>query len=77
MQVIISKTYKTNIEIFRIATLNKFRTQYFNVEIIKLTKNIYIFALYYLRLCYIFLTLTKINLVNNLQLIKEKLRIKN
>ncbi len=73
LQVTISKMYKTNIETLRIAILNKFRTQHFNVETIELTKDIYIFALYYLRLCYIFLTLAKINLVNNLQLIKKKL----
>ena len=77
LQVTISKIYKMNIKTLRIATLNKFRTQHFNVKTIKLTRNIYIFALYYLRLCYIFLTLTKINLVNSLQLIKEKLWIKN
>jgi len=73
LQVTIFKVYKTNIKMLRITTLNKLRKQYFNVETIKLTKNTYIFALYYLRLCYIFLTLTKINLVNNLQLIEEKL----
>jgi hypothetical protein len=73
LQITISKVYKTNIKIFRIAILNKFRIQYFNVKIIKSTRDIYIFALYYLRLYYIFLTLIKINLVNNLQLIKEKL----
>jgi len=73
LQITISKVYKTNIKIFRIAILNKFRIQYFNVKIIKSTRDIYIFALYYLRLYCIFLTLIKINLVNNLQLIKEKL----
>ena len=73
LQVAISKVYKTNIKTLRIAILNKLRTQHFNVKIIKLTKDIYISALYYLRLCYIFLTLTKINLVNNLQLIEERL----
>jgi hypothetical protein len=77
LQVTISKMYKTNIKTLRIAILNKFRTQHFNVKTIKLTRNIYIFALYYLRLCYIFLTLAKINLVNNLQLIEKKLWIKN
>jgi len=77
LQVTISKMYKTNIRTLRIAILNKFRTQHFNVKTIKLTRNIYIFALYYLRLCYIFLTLAKINLVNNLQLIEKKLWIKN
>jgi len=66
LQVTISKMYKTNIKTLRVAILNKLRTQHFNVETIKLTKDIYIFALYYLRLCYIFLTLAKINLVNNL-----------
>jgi len=66
LQVTISKIYKTNIKTFRVAILNKLRTQHFNVETIELKKDIYIFALYYLRLCYIFLTLTKINLVNNL-----------
>jgi len=66
LQVTISKIYKTNIKMFRVAILNKLRTQHFNVETIELKKDIYIFALYYLRLCYIFLTLTKINLVNNL-----------
>jgi len=73
LQVTISKIYKTNIKTFRITILNKFRIQYFNIETIKLIKNIYIFALYYLYLCYIFSTLIKINLVNNLQLIEEKL----
>jgi len=73
LRIIISKVYKTNIKTFRIAILNKSRTQHFNVKTIKLTKNIYIFALYYLRLCYIFLTLTKISLINNLQLIEERL----
>ena len=73
LQVTISKIYKTNIKIFRVAILNKFRIQYFNIETIKLAKNIYIFALYYLYLYYIFLILIKINLVNNLQLIEEKL----
>ena len=73
LQVIIFKIYKTNIKMFRVAILNEFRTQYFNVETMKLTRDIYIFALYYLRLCYIFLALAKINLVNNLQLIEEKL----
>ncbi len=69
--------YKTNIKTFRVAILNKLRTQHFNVKTIKLTRDIYIFTLYYLRLCYIFLTLAKINLVNNLQLIEERLWIKN
>jgi len=73
LQVTISKIYKTNVKIFRVAILNKFRIQYFNIETIKLAKNIYIFALYYLYLYYIFLILIKINLVNNLQLIEEKL----
>jgi len=73
LQVTISKMYKINIKTLRIATLNKLRIQHFNVKTIKLARNIYIYALYYLRLCYIFLTLTKINLVNNLQLIEEKL----
>ena len=73
LQVTISKMYKTNIKTLRVAILNKFRTQHFNVETIKLARDIYIFALYYLRLCYIFLTLTKINLVNNFQLIEKKL----
>ncbi len=73
LQVIIFKIYKTNIKTFRVAILNKLRIQHFNVEIIKLTKDIYIFALYYQRLYYIFLTLMKINLINNLQLIEEKL----
>jgi hypothetical protein len=73
LQVTISKMYKTNIKTFRIAILNKLRTQHFNVEIMKLIRDIYISTLYYLRLCYIFLTLIKINLVNNLQLIEKKL----
>jgi len=73
LQVTISKMYKTNIKTLRVAILNKLRTQQFNVETIKLTKDIYISTLYYLRLCYIFLALTKINLVNNLQLIEKKL----
>ncbi len=73
MQITISKVYKTNIKMFRVTILNKLRIQYFNVKTIELTKNIYIFASYYLRLYCIFLTLTKINLVNNLQLIEEKL----
>jgi len=73
LQVIIFKIYITNIKTLQITILNKFRTQHFNVETIKLIKDIYIFALYYLRLCYIFLTLTKINLIDSLQLIKKKL----
>jgi len=73
LQVKISKIYKTNIKILRVAILNKLRIQYFNVKIIELIRDIYIFALYYLRLCYIFLMLTKINLVNNLQLIEKRL----
>jgi len=73
LQVTISKVYKTNIETLRTTTLNKLRTQYCNVETIKLTRDFYSFALYYLCLCYIFLMLAKINLVNNLQLIKKKL----
>ncbi len=73
LQVKISKVYKINIKTLRTTILNKFRIQYFKVETIKLTRDIYIFALYYLRLYYIFLTLTKINIVNNLQLIEEKI----
>jgi len=73
LQVTISKVYKTNIKTLRIAILNKFRIQYFNIEAIKLTRHIYIFVLYYLRLYYIFLTLIKISLINNSQLIKERL----
>jgi len=72
LQVTISKMYKTNIKTLRIAILNGLRTQYCNVKTIKLIRDFYSFALYYLRLCYIFLTLTKISLVNNLQLIKKK-----
>jgi len=73
LQVAISKVYKTNIKILWIAILNKLRIQYFNVKTIELTKDIYISILYYLRLCYYFLALTKISLVNNLQLIEKKL----
>ncbi len=73
LQVTISKVYKTNIKTLRIAILNKFRIQYFNIETIKLTRDIYIFVLHYLRLYYVFLTLIKISLINNLQLIKERL----
>ncbi len=76
LQVTISKIYKIYkiyIETLRVAILNKLQIQYFNVKTIRLTIDIYISTLYYLYLYYIFLTLTKISLVNNLQLIKEKL----
>lgn len=49
LQVTIFKVYKINIKMLQIAILNKLRTQYFNVETIKLIKDIYIFVLYYLR----------------------------
>jgi len=72
LKVTISKMFKTNVNTLRIATLNKFRMRHKNARIEKVTNNTYGLTLYCLRMCFTFLTLTKIALNNDLKLIKKK-----
>jgi len=74
LKVIILKMFKTNVNALQITTLDKFRTHYKNARIIEITNNTYRSTLYCFRMCFTFLTLTKIVLNNNLKLIKKKLR---
>jgi len=74
LEVIISKIFKTNVNALRIATLNELRTRHKNARIVKITNDTYRSTLYRLRMCFTFLTLTKIILNNDLKLIKKKLR---
>ncbi len=46
LEVIILKTFKTNVNVLRIATLNKFRTRYKNARIVKVANNTYKLTLY-------------------------------
>jgi len=74
LEIIISKIYKTNVNVLRIATLNKLRMRYKNAKIVKITNDTYKLTLYRFRMCFTFSTLTKIALDNDLKLIKEKLQ---
>ncbi len=74
LKVTISKMFKTNVNALRIATLNELRTRYKNARIVKVTNDTYRSTLYRFRICFTFLTLTKIVLDNDLKLIEEKLR---
>lgn len=46
LEVIILKMFKTNVNVLRIATLNKFRTRYKNARIVKVANNTYKLTLY-------------------------------
>ncbi len=64
LKVTILKTFKTNVNILRIAILDKLRTYYKNARIVKVANNIYKSMLYYFRIYFMFSTLTKIVLDN-------------
>lgn len=66
--------FEINVDVLRITILNEFRIRHKNARIVKVASNTYKLTLYRFRMCFTFLTLTKITLNNNLKLIEKKLR---
>jgi hypothetical protein len=73
LKVIILKMFKTNVNALRIATLDELRTHHKNAKIVKVANDTYKSTLYCFRMCFTFLTLTKIALDNDLKLIEKML----
>ncbi len=74
LKVTILKMFKTNVNALRIAILDELRMRYKNARIVKVANDTYRSTLYRFRMCFTFLTLTKIVLDNDLKLTREKLQ---